>query len=144
MKPSKILNLNFRLKAYMKKKETNHLVINHTQQKYAKSFQKVPWSYSSDGYLRFGDSIMLMNKCTNGTLVFDMSDRITAHDEAYSVTSTDKDLGPCARSVLTLKRYDEKDGSPDDVVRYGQQIQLPANPYISGKPLYLHSTQVSP
>ena len=31
----------FRLKEYMKKKENNKLVINQTQQKYAKSLQKV-------------------------------------------------------------------------------------------------------
>ncbi len=73
-----------------------------------------------------------------------MSDRITAPDEAYAVTTTDKELGPVARSMLILKRYDEADGSPDNIVRYGQKIQLPANPYISAKPLYLHSNPVSP
>ena len=43
---------------------------------------------------------MLLCKQTNGFLVFDMGDRITSHDEAYACTTTDKDVGPCARSVI--------------------------------------------
>ena len=53
--------------------------------------------------LRFGDSVMLLNKMTNSYLAFDMSDKITAHDEAYSCTTTDK-VGPCARSILVLAK----------------------------------------
>jgi len=61
---------------------------------------------------------MLHNKKTNGYFVCDMSDRITAHDEAYAVTTTDKPIGPCARSVLILTKAEE-DGAPDNVIRYG-------------------------
>lgn len=81
---------------------------------------------------------MLFNKQTNGYLVFDMSDRITSHDEAYACTTTDKDIGPCARSVLTLSKA-EDDGAGDNVIRYGQKIKFESNPYIYSKPLYLHS-----
>lgn len=61
---------------------------------------------------------MLFNKATNGYLVYDLSDKITAHDEAYAVTTTDKEIGPCARSVLILTKAEE-DGAPDNVIRYG-------------------------
>jgi hypothetical protein len=47
-----------------------------------------------------------------------MSDRITSHDEAYACTTTDKEIGPCARSVLILTKA-EDDGAPDNLVRYG-------------------------
>jgi hypothetical protein len=47
-----------------------------------------------------------------------MSDKITAHDEAYAATTTDKDIGPCARSVFIITKA-EDDASPDNVVRYG-------------------------
>lgn len=67
-----------------------------------------------------------------------MSDRITSHDEAYACTTTDKDIGPCARSVLVISKA-EDDGAPDNYVRYGQKVKLEANPYILGKKLYLHS-----
>ena len=79
-----------------------------------------------------------MNKMTNGFLVFDMSDRITSHDEAYAATTTDKDIGPCARSVFVVTKG-EDDGVKDNVIRYGQKIKLEANPYIYNKKLYLHS-----
>ena len=81
---------------------------------------------------------MVLNKQTNGFLVFDMSDRITAHDEAYACTTTGKDIGPCARSVLVLTKGEE-DQYKDGIVRYGQKVKLVSNPYIYGKPLYLHS-----
>lgn len=82
------------------------------------SYLQVPQTYSVDGRLRFGDSIMLQNKQTNGYLVFDMSDKQTGHDEAYACTTTDKAMGPCARSILVLSKGEE-DGAPDNVIRYG-------------------------
>lgn len=72
-----------------------------------------------------------------------MSDRITTHDEAYAVTTTDN-VGPCARSVVSIEKVNPNDGAPDDRVRFGQEIRLVANPYILHKPLYLHSQPVSP
>jgi hypothetical protein len=39
----KFTPIQFRLKEYMKKKETGQLVINTTQQKYAKSLQRVSY-----------------------------------------------------------------------------------------------------
>ena len=96
-----------------------------------------------DGKLRFGDSVMLLNKMTNGFLVFDMSDKITSHDEAYACTTTDKDIGPVARAVFIISKA-EQDAFQDNILRYGQKIKLESNPYIYGKKLYLHSCQVSP
>jgi hypothetical protein len=72
-----------------------------------------------------------------------MSDRITSHDEAYACTTTDKSIGPCARSVFVITKAEEDD-APDNVVRYGQKVKLEANPYIHSKKLYLHSTMISP
>jgi hypothetical protein len=72
-----------------------------------------------------------------------MSDKITTHDEAYACTTTDKPIGPCARSVLMLTKAEE-DGAPDNVVRYGQKVRFEATTYILGKPLYLHSCMISP
>lgn len=68
--------------------------------------------------MRFGDSILLKNKQSNGVLVFDQGDRITSHEEGYACTTTDKNVGPCARSVVILTKAEE-DGAPDNVVRYG-------------------------
>lgn len=45
---------------------------------------------------------MMMNKQTNGFLVFDIGDKITSAEEAYACTTTTKDTAPCGRSVLFI------------------------------------------
>ena len=90
---------------------------------------------------------MLKNCLTNGWLVCDMSDRISSHDEAYAVTTTEKEVGACARSVLYLVRGgNQPAGMPasDNCVRYGQEVRLQSNEFICNKPLYLSSQPVSP
>ena len=47
---------------------------------------------------------MLKNCLTNGWLVCDMSDRVTSNDEAYALTTTDKAIGACARSIFYINR----------------------------------------
>ena len=82
---------------------------------------------------------MLQNKQTQGILVFDTSDKVTSHDEAYGCTTSSKTVGPCARSILVLTKA-EDDGAPDNVIRYGQKIRLESTTYLLGKKMYLHST----
>lgn len=55
---------------------------------------------------------------TNGTLVFDSGDKITSNDEAYGCTTTDKQVGPCARSIVQISKA-EDDGAPDNLLRFG-------------------------
>jgi len=50
------------MKRYIKNKEESKLASTLTQAKFAKSFKKVPHSYSEDGQLRFGDKVMVLNK----------------------------------------------------------------------------------
>ncbi len=80
---------------------------------------------------------MLMNKQTNGFMVFDMGDKINGLDEAYACTTTPKEVGPCGRSICSIQKVDLEEG--DDVVKYGEQVRFVTNPYIFHKPLYLHS-----
>ena len=89
---------------------------------------------------------MMKNCLTNGWLVCDMSDRITSHDEAYAVTTTEKAVGACARSILHIVRSGNNQGGPasDDMVRYGQEVRLQSNEFICNKPLFLSSQPVSP
>jgi hypothetical protein len=77
----------------------------------------VPHKFSKDGLLRFQDHVLLMNKKTNGILVFDTGDKIISSDEAYACTTSIKDNGPCGRSVVFFQKID-KEG--DDIVKYGQ------------------------
>jgi hypothetical protein len=61
---------------------------NNQVSKCEASYKKVPWSYSRDGMLRYGDSLMLTNKKTRGNLVADIGDKVTSLDEAYMATTS--------------------------------------------------------
>ena len=130
-------------KEYLDKKDKGKLLINITQQKFAKAFQRVPHTYNEDGLLRFKDNVMFMNKQTNGFLVFDTDDKITSVDEAYACTTTLDSIGPCGRSILYIECV-ENPGTCASHVLYGEQVRFVTNPYIFHKPLYLHSCQLTP
>jgi len=55
-------------------------------------------------------------------LVTDLADKVNGLEEGY-VSTTSKTAFPCARSVFIIKRY-EKDLFTDDVVHYGQKVQI--------------------
>ena len=92
--------------------------------------------------MKFGDNVMLMNKQTNGFMVFDMGDKINGVDEAYACTTTPKEIGPCGRSICSIQKVNLEEG--DDVVKYGEQVRFVTNPHFFHKPLYLHSMQCTP
>jgi hypothetical protein len=50
--------------------------------------KKVPWTFSEDGGLKWGDKIMFVNKKTNGILVFNIGQRTESLSEQYAVTTT--------------------------------------------------------
>lgn len=91
-----------------------------------------------------GDHIMMRNAATCGALVCDVSDKIQTHDEAYAVTTTDKGIGPQARSIFVIERADPKDGCTDNNVHYGQAIRITTNGNLMNRPLYLSSVPISP
>ena len=104
----------------------------------------MPHTYRPDNSLRFGDAVMLKNCLTNGWLVCDMGNRITSSDEAYAVTTTEKAVGACARSVYHITRGSANQVGNDDLIRYGQEVRLQSNEHICNKPLYLSSQPISP
>jgi len=82
------------------------------------------------------------NLLTNGWLVTDLGDKLTGSEEAYAVTTTTSKIGACARSVLILQKANENEG--DELVRYGQDIRLKMNQFLSSKDLYLASQPKTP
>ena len=46
-----------------------------------------------------------MNKKTNGAMAIDVGDKIPTYDEAYAVTTNNKNIGATARSVFVIERY---------------------------------------
>lgn len=132
------------MKDYLKKKDSEKLSISLTEQKLAKSLARAPHSFSEDGKLHFGFSVMLFNAKTNGNLSIDVGDKIPSLEEAYAVTVNSKGLGPLSRSTFIICRMDDKETAPDDLVHYGQKIRIQANPNIFHKPLYMKSCPISP
>ncbi len=132
------------MKNYLGGKEKGSLSFNITQDKYARSFKKVPQTFRADGTLEFGDKIMLANKFTKGFLSFDLGDKVATQEEAYACTSNPKVTEPVARSMFIIEREDEEDGFEGNKIHFGQKIRFRSNPIIIAKPLYLHSQQISP
>jgi len=60
-------------------------------------------------------------------MVTDLSDKVTSCEEAYGVTTTPKAVGAQARSIFVLERGDDKDGSPDNCVHFGQKVRVTTN-----------------
>jgi len=133
-----------KVKDYMSKKDYNSLTLTATQQKFAKALQRAPHTYNEDGNMRFGDHVLLQSNQTKGWLVTNIWDEITTSDEAYAVTACMQDIGPVARSVLIIEKGNLKDGAPDDLVCYGQDIRLRTTTQCKGKELFLHSSPLTP
>lgn len=84
------------------------------------SYKSVPWTYSSDGFLNDGSSVMLKNKKTDGFLVFNMNDKQPGLAESYIVTTSKVNPGPVARSIFVIRKADRFDSFGSDVkIRYG-------------------------
>lgn len=120
------------------------LPFNNTLGKVQHSYKVVPWTYSADGVLRSGDSILLRNKKTGGHLAADLGVRQANIDEAYRLNTSKANSGPVTRNVFTVERYEKADifGS-DNVIRFGQKVKIQANRYLYKKNLIVGSTPKS-
>ena len=87
----------------------------------------------------------MLKSCKTGcSVVTNIWDIITSSDEAYAVTASRDAIGPVARSVFIIQKGNEKDGAPDDIVRYGQDIRLVSTLQMMSKPLFLCSQPCTP
>lgn len=80
----------------------------------------MPWTYSPDGLLRSGDSVLIRNKKNNGYLAADIGSKQTGVDESYLINSSRNIQGPTSRAVFVLTRVESADvfGS-DSIIRFG-------------------------
>ena len=88
---------------------------------------KVPHTFSADGILKFGDTVMLGNVNTQSFLANNIFDRTQPVGETYSVSaapaSSKSGQGPTARSSFVIVKW-PKYNYPDDCLRYGQPFLL--------------------
>jgi hypothetical protein len=126
-----------KLKDYLMKKQRGLLKCSQAEERFAHALQTVGLdAKSNDGYVHFGDTLMLFNQATDGCLACDPQEALS--EETFATTSTWY-TEPCARNTFVMKRWegrgDKKDAMfdfKDDVVHFGQKIQLMVNPALLG------------
>ncbi|CAJ1328090.1 unnamed protein product [Effrenium voratum] len=132
-----------KLKDYLKKKETGSLIVTAKQRQLESSLKEDELSSSSDGLLRFGMKVMLVNHQSKGVLSVNPYDVVTKSHTAYMVTTSPVG-SPCVRNVFTVERADPADGFEDDVVHYGQNLHIKLCPFSEiATDSYLHSEMVT-
>ena len=96
------------------------LTFNSTLSKVQNSLKTVPWTFSKDGLLRSGDSLMIKNKKVNGYLAADVGSKQAGVDNAFIINASKQNQGPIARSVFILTKYEAEDAfGSDDIIRFG-------------------------
>ena len=65
----------FRRTDYNQRMNSGTLNFNSTLSKVQNSLKSVPWTFSKDGLLRSGDSLMVKNKKVNGYLAADVGSK---------------------------------------------------------------------
>ena len=103
------------------------LTVHQIESKHYKLLQPAGHSFSPDGFLRYGNQIMLANKQTNSFLVCDIWDRIPGTEEIYAVTASPNEKQPVRRSVFVITPYSKQKPS-NDVLCYGDQFLLSIHP----------------
>mmetsp|Transcript_105798 Transcript_105798/g.183929 ORF Transcript_105798/g.183929 Transcript_105798/m.183929 type:complete len:514 (-) Transcript_105798:53-1594(-) len=135
-----------RLQEYFHQKEHTLLLAGAAQSmKY--TLESLPTSHADDGFLHFGDSLMLLSHNTDGLLQADIADQVpvtdsTRKDRTGASLSTGRMIASCPRNVLTISRVHDNDEFGTSLyVHFGQVIRLGASAVLSDDPLYLYASQ---
>ena len=121
-----------KLAGFRVKSESGSLGLRKQEAKIARCNEIVPHSFSEDGFVRFGDTVMLQHDDSGTVLACDPFEDIVQGSSRFLVTASVQSSaarGPRARSVFRLVRppahlrSPEDDGS-DPVLRVGQAFCL--------------------
>mmetsp|Transcript_125932 Transcript_125932/g.352612 ORF Transcript_125932/g.352612 Transcript_125932/m.352612 type:complete len:290 (+) Transcript_125932:90-959(+) len=133
-----------RLKDFLAQKESGQLKVTAKQRQLEECLQPAELSDSPDGYLRWGQSVMMLNHQAKGWLSVNPYDEVTKTSEAFIMT-TSAMSNPTVRNVFILDRVDDQDGYDDDVIHYGQLVRFVVPPFGSKmrRATFLHSEMVT-
>jgi hypothetical protein len=84
----KIYPYLFRRTDYNQRMNSGTLNFNSTLSKVQNSLKSVPWTFSKDGLLRSGDSLMIKNKKVNGYLAADVGSKQAGVDNAFIINAS--------------------------------------------------------
>jgi len=133
-----------KLKDFLKKKETNSLLVNAKQTQLEESLQVAELSEDPEGKMRFGHRFMLVNHRSEGFLCANPHDKVKKALDGYALTCG-SNPNPCVRNIFEIERAETCDGFDDDAVHYGQNFRIKMMPF-GGIPqaVYVHSELVTP
>jgi len=101
--------------------------------KLEKCKQRVPHSYSEDGKLRFGDSVLVHHQQTGGSLACDVFEPL-AVGASECLVSVSHETRPTARNTFIIEPVTERclkepheEPSEDGILRYGEPFYLRVN-----------------
>lgn len=110
---------------------SGNLQVKKMRDKIAKCTQSVPHTYSEDGFVRFGDYIVVEHDNTGSTLACDPFNELTVGSERYHISSS-RDPTQCARNTFRILRPSKalknpEDDADDPFLRVGQAFCLGCN-----------------
>ena len=117
---------------FERRANSGNLSIKRQQSKLLKCTEAVPHTYSHDGLIRFGDSIMLRHDMTGAILACDIFNTIEPGVERYIVSGSLGNAQPVARNVFRILRppvhlRGMEDDDDDDILRVGQAFCIGCN-----------------
>jgi hypothetical protein len=132
-----------KLKDYLKKKETGSLLVNAKQKQLEECLMEAQLSDTSDGFLEFGNQVMLFSHQAKGFMACNPYDKVSKAHEAFALT-TGPNGNACVRNVFEIVRADPNDGFDDNVVHYAQKFRLKLKAFSSIQTdTYMHSELVT-
>lgn len=131
-----------KMKDFLHRKEHGLLLVHHVASRMSAGLAQVGLTFSKDGFLCFGDHVMLYSTQTEGVLSVDVCDDARAADAIFPVTTSTLTETHVARNTFVLTPYER--AARGDPLRFGQPFRLAMNPALCEQPLYLHSQAVTP
>jgi len=128
-----------KLKGFRVKSESGSLGLRKQEAKIARCTEVVPHSFSEDGLVRFGDTVMLSHDVTGTLLACDPFEDLVQGMNRFLVTASQQEAlssrpqtPPVARSVFRVVRppahlCSPEDDGTDPVLRVGQAFCLECN-----------------
>lgn len=120
-----------RLADYLHRKRTGKLLAAQDRKVELFFNSRVPHSYSADGTIRFGDTIMLSNDSTGAVLASNLDASLSTTSESYQVSASPGESksgpSPVARNTFVVMKW-PKFNYQDNLLRTGQPFLLAANP----------------
>jgi len=111
------------LKDYLLKKDRGQLKCTQAEQRFAHALQPANLApRQDDGYVHFGDLVMLFNQATDGCVACDPQE--TLSDETFATTATWY-TEPCSRNTFEIQKWTGRGDKKDAMFDYQDDIVSP-------------------